>query len=46
MEAIILAADMLAMVYLCWRVFRFENSPGREAPLGVLSYSVEKDQQP
>ena len=46
MEAVILLVDMLAMVYLCWRIFKAGNSIPPKDDLGMLSYRPEKDAHP
>lgn len=43
MEAFILVADMAAMTYLCWRVFKAGTGNTKPDDLGLLSYRDDKD---
>ena len=43
MEALILLADILAVVYLCWRVFKAGTGNSKPDDLGLLSYRDDND---
>lgn len=42
MEAIILLIDILAIVYICWRIFKIGSSPSQNDNLGIFSYQAEE----
>lgn len=44
MEGLILMADVVLMVYLCWRIFRCDEHDDKDGGLGWLAY--RKDDEP
>ena len=42
MEAFILTIDVACMVYLCWRIFKFD-SKSKAGGLGWFSYKKDDD---
>lgn len=42
MEALILTLDVACMVYLCWRIFKFDAKSGK-GDLGWFAYREDSD---
>lgn len=42
MEALILTLDVACMVYLCWRIFKFDSKT-QKGDLGWFAYRKEND---
>lgn len=45
MEALILTFDVLCMTWICWRVFRTDESRSDQVDLGFLSYRENLDEK-
>ncbi len=42
-EAFILTLDVFCMVWICWRMCKVDERPGKEPDLGIFSYKPSQD---